>query len=612
MGIHINIAVELRSWCRKHRILGPLLTLGVQDTPFTWGEYQHAVGDKVGFDPGAPVKAGDLFNTWGFSEYVALDVSSYEGADVVFDLNRSDLPASQLDRFGLIINGGTLEHVFHVPNALNNINRMLKTGGTIVHIAPLHNWIDHGFYQFGPTLFYDYYHQCNYPVLEAACFFYDAASEATAPPNTIWRVDPAPPGSFGFGRAGSLGATASLLVMLVRKTADPSYATAPIQSLYAPKTSVRSAKPTWFPRYQVQRGRRVRSASVREMRLTALEKVGGLAWRAYVPRLAKTADTESHGARSQLALFEDDILLGPPHSSHELIRTIGGGCYSHWGEQIYFSTSDGTDPLHNGRKYVARLPYISGGRQPSPGMPTNTSEKQEPTAFLDTRDLVKHIYESAGAGLEDALARTLSHARRFLESGIVAGGTSSMEDCALLYLLIGCFKPRSVFEIGTFIGTTAVAMNEAAKMIGATVTTCDPVTYDAFGRGSEIRFINLPSREALEVLQHDSPIDFAFMDWMPDPATMELANRLFSEDAIIAVHDYYPPNKGHPEEKGSAIVEYLNDHYINIPLGQWHFPTDPPFITPTGTQINFCTAFFVPHNLAEKARQAPSQQDGDA
>jgi predicted O-methyltransferase YrrM len=187
-----------------------------------------------------------------------------------------------------------------------------------------------------------------------------------------------------------------------------------------------------------------------------------------------------------------------------------------------------------------------------------------------------------------------------------------MEDCALLYLLISYFKPRAIFEIGTFIGTTAVAMNEAARMVGATVTTCDPVSYDAFERDSEIRFINRPCRDALEVLQHDSPIDFSFMDWIPDPATIELANRLFSKDAIIAVHDYYPPNKGNPEEKGSAIVECLNDHYVNIPLGQWHFPTDPPFITSTGTQINFCTAFFIPDNLAAKVRHAQSQTDGGA
>jgi predicted O-methyltransferase YrrM len=584
--------------------------LGVQDTPFTWGEYQHAVDDKFGFDPGAPVKAGDLFKTWGFSESLALDVSGYEGAEVLFDLNRSDLPASLLDRFGLIINGGTLEHVFHVPNALYNISRVLKIGGMIVHIAPLHNWIDHGFYQFGPTLFYDYYRQCNYPVLEAACFFYDIRSEALAPRSTIWRVDPAPPGSFGSGRAGSLGTNAGLLVMLVQKTADPSHATTPIQSLYAPRPSVGSANPAWFPPYEVRRGRRIRSARVREVRLSALQKPEGLAWRADVPQLAETADTESNAVRSQLALFEDDNLLGPPHSSHDLIRTAGGGCYSHWGEQIYFSTSDGTDPCHNGRKYVARVPYISGGRRPGSGMMTNIRQKQKPAA-ADTRDLLGQIHESAGAGLEGALARTLSHARRFLDSGIVTGGTTSMEDCALLYLLIGYFKPRCIFEIGTFIGTTAMAMNEAAKMIGATVTTCDPVDYNAFARDSEIRFINLPCLDALESLRHDGPIDFCFMDWVPDISTIELANQLFSKDAIIAVHDYYPPNKGHPEEKGSKIVECLNDHYINTPLGQWHFPTDPPFIAPIGGQINVATAFFLPHNLVEKVRHAPSRQDGD-
>lgn len=39
----------------------------------------------------------DFFKAFGFSEVHAMDISSYEGADIVFDLNSSAPPQSTLD-----------------------------------------------------------------------------------------------------------------------------------------------------------------------------------------------------------------------------------------------------------------------------------------------------------------------------------------------------------------------------------------------------------------------------------------------------------------------------------------------------------------------------------
>lgn len=76
----------------------------------------------------------------------------------------------------------------------------------------------------------------------------------------------------------------------------------------------------------------------------------GLAWVAELPE-ALLSDLES---RSRLALTEDGHSLGPAHAGHEEIRTVGAGRFSHWGSQIYFSTSDGSDPRTNGRRYEIR------------------------------------------------------------------------------------------------------------------------------------------------------------------------------------------------------------------------------------------------------------------
>lgn len=56
--------------------------------------------------------------------------------------------------------------------------------------------------------------------------------------------------------------------------------------------------------------------------------------------------------RSQLQLYEDGEPLGPGHCGHSDVREKGEGRYSHWGSQIYFSTSDNTSPLENGRTYT--------------------------------------------------------------------------------------------------------------------------------------------------------------------------------------------------------------------------------------------------------------------
>ena len=59
---------------------------------------------------------------------------------------------------------------------------------------------------------------------------------------------------------------------------------------------------------------------------------------------------------SELHLYEDGRPLGPPHAAHDTVRTAGGGAFSHWGDALYFSSSDASDPRTNGRVYEARWP----------------------------------------------------------------------------------------------------------------------------------------------------------------------------------------------------------------------------------------------------------------
>jgi hypothetical protein len=62
----------------------------------------------------------------------------------------------------------------------------------------------------------------------------------------------------------------------------------------------------------------------------------------------------SLGKLTGLRLFEDDLPLQPGNALHDDIRTLGAGAYSVWGNYLYFSTSDNTDPARNGRRYVLK------------------------------------------------------------------------------------------------------------------------------------------------------------------------------------------------------------------------------------------------------------------
>jgi len=69
-----------------------------------------------------------------------------------------------------------------------------------------------------------------------------------------------------------------------------------------------------------------------------------------------SSDSRSVNTRSGLLLFENGNPIGKPHTLHDKIRTYGAGYYSHWNRQLYFSTSDCSDPRSNRRHYTQTIP----------------------------------------------------------------------------------------------------------------------------------------------------------------------------------------------------------------------------------------------------------------
>ncbi|WP_197453390.1 class I SAM-dependent methyltransferase [Caulifigura coniformis] len=98
-----------------------------------------------------------LLTSLGFSDIVRVDVSNYEACDEILDLNGPETPPALQGQFDLVLDSGTLEHVFDFPAALRHCCRLVRPGGRIVHLTPSSNCVEHGFYSVSPTLFYDFY-----------------------------------------------------------------------------------------------------------------------------------------------------------------------------------------------------------------------------------------------------------------------------------------------------------------------------------------------------------------------------------------------------------------------------------------------------------------------
>lgn len=95
----------------------------------------------------------DWYLSIGFGRYVAIDVNTERDA-IAMDLN-VDIPQTYgfKEKFDLVTNNGTGEHVFNQYMVFKNAHSLCKVGGFMVHVLPFYRWVDHGFFNYNPNLF---------------------------------------------------------------------------------------------------------------------------------------------------------------------------------------------------------------------------------------------------------------------------------------------------------------------------------------------------------------------------------------------------------------------------------------------------------------------------
>lgn len=122
--------------------------------------------------------AEEFFRQIGAREIHSFDFSDFEKATYIHDFNR-EIPSEFKERYSVVFDGGSLEHVFNFPVAIKNCMEMVKIGGYYLASTPANNNFGHGFYQFSPELFFDIFVEENGFELVNLIAYEDS-------PGTIW------------------------------------------------------------------------------------------------------------------------------------------------------------------------------------------------------------------------------------------------------------------------------------------------------------------------------------------------------------------------------------------------------------------------------------------
>jgi hypothetical protein len=199
MGLALQSIVLLLGMHRERPLEGPVLTLGRQSVEGTPEQIVNAFA-SAGLVPVplseemlAELHAGRLygdrflFALMGLTVH-SLDVSAYEGADIVHDLN-VPVPRELHGTYATVFDGGTLEHVFDLRTAFSNVAALTAPGGRVMHWSPCNNYVNHGFWQLSPRSFYDFYFANGFVELQSTM----VVSPRDFDPGETWAAFPFDP-----------------------------------------------------------------------------------------------------------------------------------------------------------------------------------------------------------------------------------------------------------------------------------------------------------------------------------------------------------------------------------------------------------------------------------
>ena len=114
----------------------------------------------------------ELINNFACNKFDSIDYSNFEGSNIIHDMNKA-ISSDLYFKYSFVFDGGTLEHIFNVTEAIKNSMLLVKPGGHYIGVHPCNNQSGHGFYQFSPEFYFRVFNEENGFIIKKA-FVYKA------------------------------------------------------------------------------------------------------------------------------------------------------------------------------------------------------------------------------------------------------------------------------------------------------------------------------------------------------------------------------------------------------------------------------------------------------
>lgn len=171
MGMGNTVIKLVTKLLKNKNVSGDCITFGVQGIEGQYHDilkiikcenypYSNVPEAEIINDPltqfGDSIHQSILFKLLGYNKIDSIDYYENENPTHIADLNQP-IENNLIDKYNLVYDGGTTEHCFNVFQVMANAIKLLKIGGSVIHQLPMSGYVNHGFYQFSPTFFFDFY-----------------------------------------------------------------------------------------------------------------------------------------------------------------------------------------------------------------------------------------------------------------------------------------------------------------------------------------------------------------------------------------------------------------------------------------------------------------------
>ena len=117
------------------------------------------------------METGEFFKYLGFKSYTDIDYNSK--GKINFDLGKP-IPKKWHGQADILYDGGTIEHIPNILQAVTNAVHLVKKGGIVIHHVPFGDY-GNCYYNIDPIFFKDFFQANGFEVVD--CFlFYDCSS----------------------------------------------------------------------------------------------------------------------------------------------------------------------------------------------------------------------------------------------------------------------------------------------------------------------------------------------------------------------------------------------------------------------------------------------------